>query len=290
METNWTIGNLIEWGTKYLSEKKVESPRLNIELMIANILNCQRIDLYLNYDYVLNEKELARLKEFLKRRAKHEPLQYILGEVNFYGYRLKIDKRALIPRPETELLVNLAIENLKHNKTNITNCRILEVGTGSGCISIALAKQFPKISITAIDISPEAIHLAQENAQMLNIQNIEFIEADFFKYQPTNKFDMIISNPPYVIADDIPNLQDELSYEPQIALTPGPDSLAFYKVFVKYLDYLENNGTMILEINEKNHKEVTNLFNKLSIIQVVKDFGNLERILVIKKLQNCNNP
>ncbi len=288
METNWTISKLISWGTNYFSEKKIDSPRLNIELILAHILNCQRIDLYLNYDYVLNEKELSKLREFLKRRAKNEPLQYLLGEVNFYGYRLKIDKRALIPRPETELLVQIAIEDLKqHNQ----QCKILEIGTGSGCISIVLAKQFPEISITAIDISSDAIQLARENSKMLDVENIHFIVADFFNYQPESKFDMIISNPPYVIAEDIPKLQKELSYEPQIALTPGEDPLAFYKTFVKYLDYLEENGTMILEINEKSSKDVTNLFDNMSNIKIgiIKDYRDLDRIILIKKLQFCNN-
>lgn len=286
MGTNWTIGSLISWGTNYLFEKNIDSPRLNIELILAHILNCQRIDLYLNYDYVLNENELSKLREFLKRRAKNEPLQYILGEVYFFGYRLKIDNRALIPRPETELLVQLAIENLKNHKPD---CNILEIGTGSGCISIALAKQFPDISITAIDISPDAISLAQENSKMLNVKNIHFLEADFFEYQPQHKFDMIISNPPYVFAKDIPKLQKELSYEPKMALTPSENPLSFYKVFVDYLNYLEENGTMILEINEKNSEDVTKLFNGLSNVQVIKDFNNLDRILLIKKLQFCNN-
>lgn len=285
MEKNWTIGGLIKWGTNYFSEKKIDSPRLNIEMMLAHILNCPRIDLYLHYDYILNESELSQLRDFVKRRAKYEPLQYILGEVNFFGHLLKIDKRALIPRPETELLVSLAIENLK----SITNeLRILEIGTGSGCISISLAKYFTNSKITAIDISNDAISLAKENALILGVRNINFLVADFFNYYPQEKYDLIISNPPYVVESDLINLQKELSYEPKIALTAGKDSFVFYRMFVKFLDYLGDNGTMILEINEKNSEIVTKLFDELSIIKIVKDYANLDRILLIKKLQNCH--
>lgn len=285
MENTWTIARLINWGTNYFSEKKIDSPRLNIELMLAHILSCKRIDLYLHYEYILNEGELTQLRNFVKRRAKHEPLQYILGEVYFFGHLFKIDRRALIPRPETELLVNLAIENLKNETKEF---RILEIGTGSGCISISLAKAFPNSVITAIDISADAISLAQENADWLDVHNINFVVADFFSYTPNGKYDLIISNPPYVIESDLINLQKELSYEPRIALTAGKDTFAFYKMFVKYLEYLVDEGIMILEINEKNSEIVTKLFEELSIVKLMKDYSNLERILLVKKLQNCH--
>lgn len=280
MDNNWTIGKLVSWGTNYFSEKGIDSPRLNIELMLANILNCQRIDLYLHFDYILQENELVRLREYVKRRAKHEPLQYILGEVNFYGHIIKIDKRALIPRPETELLVQIAADNLKQSESEK---RILEVGTGSGCISIALAKQFPQFSFTAIDISEDAISLALENASNNKVENIEFLVQDFFEYEPSDKFDVILSNPPYVIESDLNNLQKELQYEPQIALTAGKDPIAFYKRFVKFIDYLEENGSMFLEINDKNSQSVTNLFLSKSIIKVIKDYSNLDRIIWVRK-------
>ena len=254
-------------------------------MMIANILSCERLDLYLNINYVLNENELAKLRDYVKRRAKREPLQYILGEVNFFGHKLKIDSRALIPRPETELLVNLIIENVKETDKVLN---VLEVGTGSGCIAISLAKKFPQFRFTAIDISQDAVSLAIENASLHEIRNINFLVADFFRYEPKEKFNIIVSNPPYVIETDLDKLQEELKYEPRIALTAGEDSIAFYKRFVKFIDYLEDNGKMYLEINEKNSQEVTKLFNKLSIVKLKKDYFNLDRILLYEKSQKYN--
>ncbi len=250
-------------------------------MMIANILRCERLDLYLNIDYVLNENELAKLREYVKRRAKREPLQYILGEVNFFGHKIKIDKRALIPRSETELLVNLIIENV-NEPDKVLN--VLEVGTGSGCIAISLAKKFPQFRYTAIDISQDAVSLAIENASLHDIKNINFLVADFFLFEPKEKYDIIVSNPPYVIETDLKHLQEELKYEPRIALTAGEDPIAFYKRFVKFIDYLEENGKMFLEINEKNSQDVTKLFNELSIVQVIKDYFNLDRLLLLEKI------
>lgn len=281
MENSWTIGKLISWGTNYFADKGIDSPRLNIELMLAHILKCQRIDLYLHYDYALQSKELSVLRDFVKRRAIHEPLQYILGEAFFYGHRFKIDKRALIPRPETEQLVQTAISFLK-NEDKI--CKILEVGTGSGCIAISIAKEFPNHRITAIDISDDAIKLAQENAKLHGLENIEFKVQDFLKYNTIEKYDLILSNPPYVIEADIPNLQKELKYEPLIALTAGEDSVLFYKKFVEFMNCLEENGKMILEINEKTENIVTNLFSGLYNVKMYQDYSNLERIIVIQKL------
>jgi len=190
LEQVWTILKIINWGVGYLSERKIDDARLNIELMLCHVLKMNRVQLYSNFEQPLTKNELAELKSMLKRRIAHEPLQYIIGETYFYGLKFFCDKNVLIPRPETELLIEQFTKLVKE-----TNFTLLDIGTGSGCIAVTLAKFFPESEITALDISPYALSIAQKNAELHNV-NINFVEADIFTFSSDLVFDYIISNPP----------------------------------------------------------------------------------------------
>jgi release factor glutamine methyltransferase len=276
----WTVVDLIQWGQNYFYEKNIDVPRLTIELMLCELLGCQRIDLYLRFDYPLTEIQLAKLHNFVQRKVKDEPLQYILNYTFFDSMKIKTDKRALIPRPETELLVYEAknkIEELSKKEINV-----LEVGTGTGCIAIALAKKFPQINFTATEISPDSLSLAKENAEIQNISNIDFILSDFFDDNFFyDKFDIIISNPPYISLQNYLNLDKEiLKYEPKIALTDNGDGLKFYKKFAEIWNNAKQDLILILEIDGRNTPELKQLFK--GKIEIRQDFAGLDRILIAR--------
>lgn len=251
--------------------------------MLCKILNCERIDLYLKYEYPLKREQLDVLRDMVIRRANREPLQYILGEVYFYNLKFKIDNRALIPRSETELLVEQALNFM--NSIN-KQAKIIDVGTGSGCIAISIAKHFPNSDIIALDISDKALDLARENAELHLVDNITFLHKDFFAYKTKQKFDLIVSNPPYVLQNDLDRLQPELKYEPELALTTGEDGIKFYRKLFEFLDNLEDRGVMIIELNEKTSNEVTKLVPNLYKSQIIKDYAGLDRIMIVQKITN----
>lgn len=283
----WTVIDLIHWGQQFLKAKQIESPRLNIELMLCDIIGCKRIDLYLKFDYPLSINQLQTLREYVQRRVKNEPLQYIFGKTEFFNLTLKTDKRALIPRPETELLVGEAINELK--SLNKVNPKLVEIGTGSGCIAISIAKNYPDASIIATDISSEALDLAKENSNLHSVENIKFIKHNFLKEKfAVSNYDLIISNPPYIPKLLMNKLeQDILNYEPLNALTDGADGLIFYKRFSEIIEEAKNNLILILEIDGRNTDKVVELFDKNKYsLKVKKDFANIDRILIVKKLLN----
>lgn len=285
----WTVIDLIHWGQQYLKEKQVESPRLNIELMLCEIIGCKRIDLYLKFDYPLSKNQLVTLREYVKRRVKREPLQYIFGKTQFFNLTFKTDKRALIPRPETELLVVETLNELKLFEKE--NPKIVEIGTGSGCVAISIAKNYPKVSIVATDISDEALELAKENSDYHNIENIKFIKHNFLtdKFAISN-YDIIISNPPYIPKSMMDLLEEDiLNYEPINALTDESDGLTFYKRFLEIFDLAKNNLILILEIDGRNTEKLLELFNKNDCSTIIKkDFADIDRILIVKKENNKN--
>ncbi len=278
-----TVLESITLSEDYLKKKGIESARVNAELLLADILNCKRLDLYLKFDQPLSEKEINKYREYISRRGKNEPLQYILGKVEFYGLTLKVDRSVLIPRPETELLVELILEET--DKESVLN--ILDIGCGSGNISLALAKDLPLAKITGADISPEAISLARENAKMNNITgNVEFIEVDIFNDvsgKVPGKFDIIVSNPPYVSKNDFEKLQPEIkNYEPQGAVTDFSDGYSFYRRIINLAnELLKPSGKLYFEVAEGQSGNIKNLLeeNNFVNISVKKDFAGIERII-----------
>ena len=190
----WTIMDIVKWGTEYFQKNGIDSPRLTIELLLCKLLSIQRIEIYTNFEKPLMPSELKSLKKMIKRRIHHEPLQYILGSTNFLGIKLSVNHGVLIPRPETELLVEL-VKNDINSKSIIET---LDIGTGSGCIAIALADHFENIKIDAIDVSQQSLGIAKSNAERLGLANIQFKEENIFSMNNDKKYNLIVSNPPYI--------------------------------------------------------------------------------------------
>ncbi|MBI1931243.1 MAG: peptide chain release factor N(5)-glutamine methyltransferase [Ignavibacteriales bacterium] len=278
----YSILQIIELSAEYLNTKGVESPRLNAELLLANLLNCKRLDLYLKYDQPLKEIEINKYRELIARRGKREPLQYIIGNVEFYGLNFSVNPNVLIPRQETEILVDQIISNIDKN----TKVKILDIGTGSGNIPIALAKNLPNVEIVAIDISGNAIAIAKFNSERNNVSDrINFINSDFNKYliSENHQFDIIVSNPPYIKMDEYNLLEKELTdFEPNIALTDFNDGLTFYRnISEKSKSLLKSNGQIYFEVGISQSGKVKEILenNNFSNIKLVKDYLEIERVV-----------
>lgn len=249
----------------------------NNDLIIAltYLLNTNKNLLFLNKEEALDEKIENELKIINDKINEGYPLQYAIGKWNFYGLDLLVDKRALIPRYETEILVDLIINDNSNNK------KILDIGTGSGAISLALSKNLKDSKIIGVDISKNAIDLANENKIKLNINNVEFKESDIFS-NIEEKFDIIVSNPPYINKEDFEKLDKKLYYEPQNALYGGEDGLYFYKKIIKNAkNFLNKNGKIYLEIGYDQKDSISNLLEEYGYKQIksYKDFNDFDRII-----------
>ncbi|MCH7973086.1 MAG: peptide chain release factor N(5)-glutamine methyltransferase [Bacteroidetes bacterium] len=277
-----TVLDALKKTTEYLEKKGIESARVNAEIMLAYILKCKRLQLYLSFDRPLNENEKNLYREFLQRRVNHEPVQYITGIVGFYGLEFQVNKSVLIPRPETEILVETIIENTNENEE--TN--ILDIGTGSGNIAITLAKHLPNSKITAIDKSKDALKIAVKNSELNNVkERINFIENDILNNQNLfdNVFDLVVSNPPYISKKEYNNLEPELNkHEPSIALTDFSDGVIFYKNISKQAKNLLNTkGKLFFEIGAGQSKKIKEIMeqNNFYNIQIIKDYQNHDRVI-----------
>lgn len=249
----------------------------NNDLIIAltYLLNTNKNLLFLKKEEILDKKIEIELKKINYKINEGYPLQYAIGKWNFYGLDLLVDKRALIPRYETEILVDLIINDNSNNK------KILDIGTGSGAISLALSKNLKDSKIIGVDISKKAIDLANENKIKLNINNVEFKESDIFS-NIEEKFDIIVSNPPYINKEDFEKLDKKLYYEPQNALYGGEDGLYFYKKIIKNAkNFLNKNGKIYLEIGYDQKDFISNLLEEYGYKQIksYKDFNDFDRII-----------
>jgi release factor glutamine methyltransferase len=280
----WRIIDLINWGVKYFQDRSFENPRLEIEIFLQHIFGYKKIDLYINFEEEVTPKNLKRLREFIKRRVENEPIQYITGVSNFYGRDFYVNKNVLIPRPETEILVNVSIDYLSSKK----NPYIIDVGTGSGCIAITLAKELPSSKVIAIDYSQQALNIAKENAELVGVKNIEFLKLDFLSENLNYVADAVVSNPPYIAQEDIQSLMiDVKEFEPHRALTDNADGLEFYRIFANKLDViLKKKGVLIIEVGRGNHPvEVKKLFEESGYndIEMINDYNKDVRVLKIMK-------
>ncbi len=278
-----TVLEAITKSTEYLQSKGIESARLNAEMMLAHILKCKRLQLYLLFDRPLSEEEISVYREFLKRRSMNEPLQYILGTVEFYGLEFLVDKSVLIPRPETELLVETVIEFCK--KRN--NVSILDVGTGSGNIAISIAKHIPYAEITAIDSSAEAIKLGKENEIQNDLKDrIIFGVIDIFDLNSElrlKEYDVIVSNPPYISEHEFGTLAPELRvYEPKSALTDYSDGYNFYRRIISCTNsLLKKGGQVFFELGAGQSEKVKQMLldKNFSELKIKTDYLNIERVI-----------
>jgi len=263
------------------------------ELLFTDILKCGRHQLYSDRRISLAKEDAALISSALRRRIQGEPVQYILGKTEFMGLEFKVNPDVLIPRQETEILVEKALEVLKCSSAQVLQKRqILEIGTGSGCIAIALAKYMPGCNITATDISSDALELAKENALLNDVLNkIEFIQGDLFTPYPVpcTLYDIIVSNPPYVASVDIDGLQPEIQYEPRAALDGGKDGLDFYRrIIAQSPVYLRDEGFLMLEIGFGQREAVVDIFefsSKFEIIETAKDYSGIDRVIIARKLK-----
>ncbi|MCH7722301.1 MAG: peptide chain release factor N(5)-glutamine methyltransferase [Bacteroidetes bacterium] len=277
-----TILGVITKSTEYLDRKGIESPRANAEILLANILNCKRLELYLMYDKPLRDSELNSYREYLKRRSNYEPIQYITGSVEFYTLELKVTPAVLIPRPETEILVEVIIDSVKKEDELF----ILDFGSGCGNISIALAENLPNVHVTGIDISKDAIMIANENLEKYQLNGrVNFVNGDILKFNVNDflNYDIIVSNPPYVSQNDYLNVQKEIkNFEPKIAVTDFSDG---YKYFVKIItlasEILKSGGKLFFEMGEGQSKKINELLvkNNYKKIYVFKDYQKIDRVI-----------
>ncbi|GAB1441348.1 peptide chain release factor N(5)-glutamine methyltransferase [Ignavibacteriales bacterium] len=280
-----TVLEILDKSTKFLDEKGIESPRLNADLLMAHVLSCKRLDLYMMFDRPLKEPELESYRECIRRRIKYEPLQYIVGNVEFFGLKLEVDSSVLIPRQETELLVDIIIQENKDR----SGLKILDIGTGSGNIAISLAKMLPEAEVTSIDVSEASIETAKKNATLNSANNITFKVSDvidFFNYQDGNdsgQFDLIISNPPYVSNSDYLKVQEEiLKYEPSIAVTDFADGYKFHsEIISNSLTNLKQNGKVYLEMALGQDETLSEMMVSAgySCIEVFRDHNKIKRFI-----------
>jgi len=288
---HWKLIGLLNWTADYLAQKGFENSRLEAERLLAHSLHIQRIDLYVNFERPLIPDELAQFKSLLKRRLAHEPLQYIIGETEFYSLPFKVAPGVLIPRPETEILVENALQIIDKNLPQDKVINILDVGTGSGNIAIAIAKNAAHARLTAIDISAAALKIARENAELNNVADkINFLQHDALGDWPshfTNYFDLILSNPPYVSEAEFENLPREIrEFEPRNALLGGKDGVDFYNNFCQIVkNLLRADGVVLFEIGETMGSFLEKSFQRCGFIssEIIKDLTKKDRILKIVK-------
>ena len=282
-----TVLEVIQKSTEYLAKKGVESPRLQTELLLAHLLKMPRMKLYLNFDRVLTTPETDGLRELVKRRGQREPLQHIVGSASFCGHEISVSRHALIPRPETELLAELGwkfLEAIKHQPSTA-----LDFGTGTGCIAIALAAKCPNAKITALDVSPEALALARQNAGQNQVtEQIEFLQGDGFAALTTGTtFDLLISNPPYIASVEIATLEPEVrDFDPRGALDGGADGLDFYRrLAAEAKPFLNPDGKIMLEFGDGQAEEIKKIFEseKWIVEAVQADYSQRARILTARK-------
>lgn len=281
MTKQHTIGELINLSAGYLQEKGCSSPRLDAELLLGHVLGLDRLALYLNFDKPLNANEVTAYRSLIGKRGQRVPVAYLTGEREFYSLSLKVNEHVLIPRPETEFVVDKVLE-LIHPDTPV---RILDLGTGSGAISLALAYQDPKFRITAVDISEDALAVAKENAKHLEVENqIQFIHGDLLEHVQ-GTFSVICSNPPYIPKADLPKLAPELGVEPNLALDGGVDGLDFYRrILSQAASFLEQPGFVVFEIGWDQGESVRSLGEEAGFLwlETVADYAGKDRVVVFQ--------
>lgn len=276
------IDQILKKAQDELKSIDIESAKLDAEVLLAHILKLERIDLYLDRKKILSEDEFNQFNTLLSRRKKREPVAYIIGYKEFWSLKIKLTKDVLIPRPETEGVVELALKHLKEKN----ELEILDLCTGSGCIAAAFAKELPDAKITATDISPGAIEIAQENLKFADERTICLIGDLFEAVYISKKFDLITANPPYISPSDFEDLPCDIrQYEPPVALKDPFDGLAISKRILKDAPaFLKDDGLMIMEmgINQAAHLKDYARQNKLyKKVEVAKDYAGIERYLIL---------
>lgn len=287
MPEQWNIRRLIAWAAEYLEGYGVESPRLSAELMLGRVLNLERLQLYLRFDQPLKPDELAAFKELLLRRRAHEPMAYILGSREFYGLDILVGPGVLVPRPESEHLVEQGLKALE----GISKPRILDLCTGSGCVALALAQERPDAQVIGVDISKEALAFAQRSTDKLELsQCLQWLAGDL--YDPLAAaggfFHLITANPPYVREDEWEGLAAEVrEYEPRQALVSGQNGLEMiHQIIAGSRAFLQPFGVLLMEVGAGQSKAALNIASQTGIferVSAVQDLAGIERVVVCQR-------
>lgn len=279
--SDWTVLRMMEWATEYFQQKDVPSPRLSIEWLLSHVLGIKRLQLYLQYDRPLTSDELDQLRDLVKRRSKHEPLQYITGSTSFFNAEIQVNPSVLIPRPETEELVELILNNHP-----IESLRVLDIGTGSGCIPIACKMERPSWQVTGVDISTEALKTARNNAAK-NEVDITLLQGDLNdpNLLKGNTYHIIISNPPYIHSEEADEMDSQVKdFEPALALFCNDRSLIYSSIIQLASSLLVPNGTLYLELHHDYRiEDETPLNSGHWDFKILNDLGGSRRFLVASR-------
>ncbi len=286
----WTVQKLLNWITDYFTKEGIVDARLSAEMLMSEILGKQRIQLYTDFEEVVPKSQLDKLHGLIKRAAAHEPVAYLIGRTEFYSLEIQVNEHTLIPRPETEQLVEKAIDFLRTRKNKQ---RVLDLCTGSGCIAVAIAKNFPAADIIATDICESALKVAAKNIENHQLTDqVTLLQGNLFDpvipQLDTSAFDLIVSNPPYVSTAEFEKLDKNVKdHEPKLALLAGEQGLDIYRKIAAQVDqFLKPDAALIMEIGYEQGPAVKNMLENLRCfneIKIEKDFRKLDRIVIAKK-------
>jgi release factor glutamine methyltransferase len=286
LETTMIVHDIINESTKALEAADIPSARLDAEVLLSFCLGCDRLEFYKNPDRIISETQLSAFRNLIARRLQWEPVAYITGRKEFWSFTLEVNSSVLIPRPDTEVIVEEALDICR--KIDSSKMKILDIGTGSGAIAIALAKEMPHAKVMATDISPAAVNLAQKNAAALGLkEKIDFRQGNLF--EPVDGiFDIIVCNPPYISAQDYEKLPAGVkNYEPQDALLAGKSGLEFYeKLIYQAAGFVQKIGWLLLEIGAKQEAGVRGIMETSSCydsIEMSRDYAGLPRVIKARR-------
>jgi release factor glutamine methyltransferase len=278
----WTVESVVRWTVDDFRTRGIDNPRLDAELLLSHVLGTTRIQLIVDSKRPLAEDELSRYRELVKRRRAREPMAYILGQREFYGRSFRVDRRVLVPRPDTEALVEVALARTGA----VSMCmRALDLCTGSGCVAVTIARERPTSTVYASDASADALAVARDNAQRLGAHGVVFRPGDLFEATDASglRFDLVTANPPYVVSSEIASLMPDVrDFEPRVALDGGPDGLALLRRIVADAPArLAPGGVLAVEVGAGEAPAVVELFRVagLGSVQVARDYGRIERIV-----------
>lgn len=285
-EEIWTIGKILKWTEEYFAKAGIDTPRLDGEVLLCHVLNKERIHLYVHFDQPLNPSELAQYKEYIRQRVRHKPVAYIVGHKDFMGLDFKVTEDTLIPRPDTEILVEAVISRLKTTGDN--GGTIADIGTGTGAICLSLLNYLSSLKAVTVDISEKALEVARDNAQRLGLSDrIEFFQGDLLEPIKNRKFIAIVSNPPYIPEGDIAGLEPDVKdFEPVSSLAAGADGLDCYRRLVAEAgELLEDGGFLAMEIGINQAEPLRKLGQEhgWGRCEIIKDLAGIDRVVILWK-------
>lgn len=277
-DQTWTVGRVLAWAAQDFRQRGIPSPRLEAELLLGRVLGCDRVRLFIDSGRPLSPDELGQYRELIQRRRRSEPVAYILGEREFFGLPLRVDPRVLIPRPDTEVLVETALRRTSH--IDLFG-KALDVCTGSGCVALAFASRRPTWQVQASDLSEAAVEVARENALRLGLPLV-VRRGDLFDGL-TERFDLVTANPPYIAAEELPTLPPDVrDYEPHLALLGGKDGLDFYRRLADEAPaYLASNGVLAAEVGYGQAPAVARMLAAAGFrdVRIDRDYADIERVV-----------